>query len=85
MVVDGLEWIPTGEVCRRLAPDVSANTLRNWWRAGRVRLLRDPTGRPVRLDRQFLLCWTDVIEAEHAARTTPLGGRPRTNVGEPLQ
>lgn len=81
VVVDGLEWVPTGEACERLAPDVRPDTLRNWYapRTGkpRVRLLRDTTGRPVRLRRQLLVCWPDVVEAEHAARTHP-AGRPRT-------
>lgn len=85
MVLDGLEWVTTGEACERLAPDVGPDTLRNWWRAGRVRLLRGASGRPVRLYRQFLVCWADVVEAEHTARTEP-AGRPRTaNVRESLQ
>lgn len=80
MVVDGLEWVTTGEACARLAPDVRPNTLRNWYAprtgAPTVRVLRDTTGRPVRLRRQLLLCWADVVEAEHAARGY-YAGRPR--------
>lgn len=82
IVVDGAEWVTTGEACARLAPDVHPDTLRNWYapRGGRapvVRLLRDPDGVPVRVRRQFLVRWADVVEAEHAARTRP-AGRPRT-------
>lgn len=76
VVVDGLEWVSTSEACQRLAPDVQPGTLRNWRRAGLVRLLRDTAGRPVRLRRQLMVCWTDVVEAEHAARSSA-AGRPR--------
>lgn len=81
VIIDGVEWIPTGEACERLAPDVGPETLRNWYaprdgRAATVRVLRDPDGRPVRLRRQLLVCWPDVVEAEHAARTQA-AGRPR--------
>lgn len=79
MVIDGVEWITTREACERLAPDVTPTTLRHWYRDGRpppVRLLRDPSGRPVRLRRQLLVCWPDVVEAEHATRTAG-AGRPR--------
>ncbi len=81
MIVTGLEYVTTGEACERLAPDVTTETLRNWYapRGGRppsVRLLRDPDGRPVRLGREYLVCWPDVVEAELTARLEP-GGRPR--------
>lgn len=81
VIIGGVEWITTGEACERLAPDVGPETLRNWYapRDGRpptVRVLRDPDGRPVRLRRQLLVCWADVVEAEHTARTQP-AGRPR--------
>lgn len=79
MIVDGLEYVSTGQACERLAPDVRPETLRNWYapRAGapRVRVLRDPSGRPVRLRRQLLVCWPDVVEAEHATRAR--ARRPR--------
>lgn len=77
MIVDGLEYVSTGVACERL--DVHPDTLRNWYapRTGtpRVRVLRDPTGRPVRNHRQLMLCWADVVEAEHLTRTT--ARRPR--------
>lgn len=81
VIVDGVEWITTRDACRRLAPDVRPNTLRNWYAprdasTPRVRLLRDPTGRPVRWRRQYLVAWEDVVEAEHATRSNP-AGRPR--------
>jgi hypothetical protein len=82
IVVHGLEWVTTGEACERLSPDVGPETLRNWYapRAGepRVRLLRAPGGKPVRQDRQYLICWPDCVEAEHAARVEA-AGRPRHN------
>jgi hypothetical protein len=75
----GVEWIPTGEACQRL--DLGPDTLRNWYapRGGarpRVRLLLDVDGYPVRVDRQYLVAWPDVVEAEHATRLNPR--RPRT-------
>ena len=80
-----MEWVTTREACRRLAPDVGPDTLRNWYapRTGtpRVRVLRHPgTGRPLRLRRQLLVCWPEVVEQEYAARTEP-AGRPRTTGG----
>ncbi len=83
ITVDAVEYVTTGTACARLAPDVTAETLRNWYapRGGRaplVRLLRDPDGQPVRLGREYLVCWPDVVEAELATRLEP-GGRPRTH------
>lgn len=79
MIVDGVEYVPSGEACDRLG--VGVTTLRHWYhpRAGepaRVRLLRDPDGRPVRLHRQVMVCWPDAVEAEYATRSTARG-RPR--------
>lgn len=72
MIVDGLEYVTTGQACARLAPDVGRETLRNWYapRKGppRVRVLRDLDGRPVKLNGEVVVCWPDVVEAEHATR-----------------
>lgn len=77
----GVEYVTTSEACGRLAPDVGPETLRNWYAprggsAPRVRLLRNYAGRPVRVGREYLVAWPDVVEAEHTARTAA-GGRPR--------
>lgn len=84
IVIDGVEWVTTGEACRRLAPDVTFETLRNWYAprdrsTPRIRLLRDPAGRPARCNRQYLVAWPEVVEAEVVARTAAgeVGGRPR--------
>jgi hypothetical protein len=79
--IDGTDWVSTGEACERLAPDVGPETLRNWYapRGGqpaRVRVLRDERGVPVRIGREYVVAWADVVEAEHAGRTAPQG-RPR--------
>jgi hypothetical protein len=86
IIIAGVEWVTTSEAVERLAPDVGPETLRNWYapRGGRpsvVRLLRGADGRPLRVRRQYVLCWAEVVEAEHAARTTAAGGRPRTLAG----
>lgn len=79
VILNGIEWVPTGEACRRLG--VGPETLRNWYaprggRPARVRLLHDVEDRPVRLGRAYLVAWPDCVEAEYAARTEPTG-RPR--------
>lgn len=81
----GHEWITTSEACERLAPDVGHETLRNWYapRNGatpRVRILRTPDGTPIKYRRECLLCWADVVEAEHATRTAPAGRHRNTRI-----
>ena len=83
----GHEWVTTGEAVERLGPEVSYETLRNWYaprggRPPRVRLLRNPAGLPVRQRGQVLLCWADAVEAERATRLRP-AGRPRQNGAKP--
>lgn len=86
VVIDGIEFLRTSEVCQRLAPDVGPETLRNWYaprgRAQqRLKPVCDPDGRPVRLDGEYLFAWPEVVEAEHAARTARTGRRRGGHAG----
>lgn len=78
ITVAGVEYVTTVEACDRL--DIAADTLRKWYAPQhgqpRVRLLRDPDGRPVRHGRHLLVAWPDTVEAEYATRTHPR--RPRS-------
>jgi hypothetical protein len=86
--VHGREVVTTSEVVARLAPDVSAETLRNWY-APRGRAKKrlspvcDPDGKPVRERGEYTFYWDEVLEAEFRARA--LGkGRPRSGSAEPV-
>lgn len=82
IVIGGTEYVTTGEAVERLAPDVSASTIDNWVRPGpggappRLHPLYGASGARVRLRRQLLYAWPDIVEVERQTRTAA-GGRPR--------
>jgi len=85
VVLGGVEYVTTSEACERLAPDVTPETMRNWYAPrGQARPLlqvaRDRQGVPLRLGGQYVFAWADVVEAEYQARTAG-AGRPRARAG----
>lgn len=80
--LDGREFVTSGEVCKRLAPDVTPETLRNWTRPQRgkpprLRPVLDPnTGEPAEVDGQYVYVWAEVLEAEKDTGASGKG-RPR--------
>lgn len=75
----GTELVTTGEACRRLAPDVHRQRLRDWKRRGLLDVYRDRSGQAVRVPGRRGLenvwRWPDVLAAERATRES---GRGRT-------
>ncbi|WP_018807376.1 hypothetical protein [Salinispora arenicola] len=83
----GQEFVTSGEVVARLAPDVTKETLRNWTRpqGGRRPKLRpclDPnTGQPVTVDGEYVFVWREVRQVERDVRGR---GRPRAGAVRPV-
>lgn len=72
----GVEHFTTTQLCARW-PGITRETVRGWWRHGLVNLLKDVTGRPVKLDGEYMIPWPDATEAERKTRLNPAGA-PRT-------
>lgn len=80
-MVAGVELVPGSEVCERLAPDVTRETLRNWTRPHGARPpalqpVSGPRGEPIVVDGEYWYRWPDVVEVERSCRREPRG-RPR--------
>ncbi|MBM0206660.1 hypothetical protein JNW90_29345 [Micromonospora sp. STR1s_5] len=76
-----VELVTSGEVVRRLAPDVTRETLRNWTRPqggkpAKLRPVPDPTtGQPAVLDGEHVFVWQEVREVERAISQKRRGRR----------
>lgn len=82
MIVDGVEYVTTRDAAERLAPDVTADVIRDWRRLGLIHPVLDQFDRPVRMPSpwgpQYVYRWDEVVEAEHRTRTSP-DGRKRVS------
>lgn len=75
---DGHELVPTSEACRRLAPDVRPERIRDWKRRGLLDVVRDrETGAAVRMPgvrgQENVWRWHEVLAAEKITRESARG------------
>ena len=76
VLIAGVEYVTISEVVERFPGDVTYETVRNWWRSGRLPLVRDPDGVPIQCGGEYVCRWPDAVEAEYAPRSSGRG-RPR--------